>query len=132
MEQLTLDGAIGHLNNVLENKQWDCEECKNDHIALKGYLEELKQYKDAEENGLLVRLPCKVGSTVWVSPNNGESFHTGKLYGMNENGSYLVFVDDKVRDFVDFPFERKAIYDWFFKIYTREEAEQALKERAGK
>ncbi len=65
MEQLTLDGAIGHLNNVLENKQWDCEECKNDHIALKGYLEELKQYRDAEKSGLMVHLPCKVGDTVY-------------------------------------------------------------------
>ena len=67
MEQLTLDGAIGHLNDVLENKRWDCEECKNDHIALKGYLEELKQYRDAEKSGLMVHLPCKVGDTVWVN-----------------------------------------------------------------
>lgn len=35
-------------------------------------LEELKSYKDLEEQGLLVRLPCKVGDTVWVvtSPIN--------------------------------------------------------------
>lgn len=33
---------------------------------------ELKKYKDLEEQGLLVRLPCKVGDTVWVvtSPIN--------------------------------------------------------------
>ena len=29
-------------------------------------LEELKSYKDLEEQGLLVRLPCKVGDTVYV------------------------------------------------------------------
>ena len=28
-------------------------------------LEELKSYKEAEEQGLLVRLPCKVGDTVY-------------------------------------------------------------------
>lgn len=35
-------------------------------------LKELKSYKDLEEQGLLVRLPCKVGDTVWVvtSPIN--------------------------------------------------------------
>lgn len=35
-------------------------------------LEELKSYKEAEEQGLFVRLPCKVGDTVWVvtSPIN--------------------------------------------------------------
>lgn len=33
---------------------------------------ELKKYKDLEEQGLLMRLPCKVGDTVWVvtSPIN--------------------------------------------------------------
>lgn len=35
-------------------------------------LEELQQYRIAEQNGLLLRLPCKVGDTVWVitSPFN--------------------------------------------------------------
>ena len=34
--------------------------------------EALKRYEDAEEQGLLIRLPCKVGDTVWVvtSPFN--------------------------------------------------------------
>lgn len=33
-------------------------------------LEELKSYKDLEEQGLLVRLPCKVGDTVYVPTRN--------------------------------------------------------------
>ena len=35
-------------------------------------LEPYKEYKDLEEQGLLLRLPCKVGDTVWVvtSPFN--------------------------------------------------------------
>ena len=33
-------------------------------------LEELKSYKDLEEQGLLVRLPCKVGDTVYHTVNN--------------------------------------------------------------
>lgn len=34
--------------------------------------EKLKEYEDLEEQGLLLRLPCKVGDTVWVvtSPFN--------------------------------------------------------------
>ena len=31
---------------------------------------ELKEYKDLEEQGLLVRLPCKVGDTVYVPTRN--------------------------------------------------------------
>lgn len=33
-------------------------------MAIKA-LEELQAYKDAEEQGLLIRLPCKVGDKVW-------------------------------------------------------------------
>lgn len=33
-------------------------------------LEELKSYKDLEEQGLLMRLPCKVGDTVYYTINN--------------------------------------------------------------
>lgn len=33
-------------------------------------LKELKSHKDAEEQGLLVRLPCKVGDTVYVPTRN--------------------------------------------------------------
>lgn len=43
-----------------------------DEKKLAEWLEELKSYKNAEEQGLLVRFPCKVGNTVWVvtSPIN--------------------------------------------------------------
>lgn len=69
-----------------------------------------------------VTFPAKIGETVWVSPNNGKFFHTGKLYGINESQSYLVFVDDAVTDLVSFPLKGECFYDWFFKVYTYEEA----------
>ena len=39
-------------------------------------LEELKSYKEAEEHGLLVRLPCKVGDDVYIIPSP-------PIYGLN-------------------------------------------------
>lgn len=90
-------------------------------------LDRLEQLCQAEREGRCVVLPCKVGATVWVSPNNGKSFHTGKLYGVNERGSYLVFVGDDVKDLVDHPLGRH-FFDWFGRVYTREAAEAALKE----
>ena len=39
-------------------------------------LEELKSYKEAEEQGLLVRLPCKVGDDIYVIPSQS-------IYGIN-------------------------------------------------
>ena len=89
MERLTLDEAIKHAKEVADMNYNDaekfdsndsvenymkanCMKCAEQHEKLAEWLEELKSYKEAEEQGLLVRLPCKVGDTVWVvtSPIN--------------------------------------------------------------
>lgn len=36
-----------------------------EHRQVAEWLEQLKSYKDAEENGLLLKLPCKVGTMVY-------------------------------------------------------------------
>ena len=53
---------IGHASHRL-----DCEESR-----VKSLKKKLKEYRDLEKQGLLLRLPCKVGDTVWVvtSPFN--------------------------------------------------------------
>ena len=48
---------IGHASHRL-----DCEESR-----VKSLKKKLKEYKDLEEQGLLLRLPCKVGDTVYVN-----------------------------------------------------------------
>lgn len=86
MERLTLDEAIKHAKEVAKTNHAEatynfpnlkeyydnCLERANQHNQLAEWLEELKSYKEAEKQGLLVRLPCKVGDTVWVvtSPIN--------------------------------------------------------------
>lgn len=50
---------IGHASHRL-----DCEESR-----VKSLKKKLKEYKDLEEQGLLLRLPCKVGSTVYHIAN---------------------------------------------------------------
>lgn len=80
MERLTLDEAIKHAKEVAKTNRAEatynfpnlkeyydnCLECANQHNQLADWLEELKSYKEAEEQGLLVRLPCKVGDIVYV------------------------------------------------------------------
>ena len=79
MERLTLDEAIKHEKEVAKTnlaeatynfpdlKEYydNCSECANQHNQLAEWLEELKSFKEAEEQGLLVRLPCPIGTTVW-------------------------------------------------------------------
>lgn len=73
MERLTLDEAIKHAKEVAKTNRAEatynfpnlkeyydnCLECANQHNQLAEWLEELKSYKEAEKQGLLVRLPCK-------------------------------------------------------------------------
>ena len=92
MERLTIEDAINRSRKLAERHRWKSENTKletsdenanevykntcilyaNQEEQLAEWLEELKSYKDLEEQGLLVRLPCKVGDTVWVvtSPIN--------------------------------------------------------------
>lgn len=79
MERLTLDEAIKCTKEIARANRVEAEnyilttgpyynanlECANQYEQFSMWLKELKSYKDAEEQGLLVRLPCKVGATVW-------------------------------------------------------------------
>lgn len=99
MERLTIDEVIEHCDKTcdmtekiakarglelesIESKQfWE-------HYQVRAWLKELKQYKNLEEQGLLLRLPCKVGDTVWDNDFGkpctytitGFSFGTGEDY----------------------------------------------------
>jgi len=86
MERLTLDEAIRYIKEVVQKNRKNKEkhtiiipnsfissnDCAEKYEQVANWLEELKSYKEAEEQGLLVRLPCKIGDTVWVvtSPIN--------------------------------------------------------------
>ena len=55
-------GTLKELKELKENGEFTGLELAKLAITQK----ELKKYKDLEEQGLLVRLPCKVGDTVYV------------------------------------------------------------------
>ena len=93
MERLTLEEAIKHAkeiadmnyndaekfdsNDSVENyMKGNCMKCAEQHEKLAEWLEELKSYKEAEEQGLLVRLPCKVGDDVYI-------IQSPPIYGLN-------------------------------------------------
>lgn len=81
MERLTLEDAISHAKKVAEKNyrgadfesidsvdddiKANCIKCAEEHEQLAEWLEELKSYKDLDEQGLLVRLPCKVKTEVY-------------------------------------------------------------------
>lgn len=88
--------------------------------------ERLKEYEDAEEQGLLLRLPCKIGDSVY-SPTRDfiskyticsiEKYKEGFFFNWRcEAGIYI-----KVSGFTDYDIGETV-------FLTREAAEQALKE----
>ena len=108
----------------------------------------LADYEDAEEQGLLLRLPCKVGTVVYQICNNTDACydcpHYSDFYGMDamcdkvktENISGPRYADNPLceKQFLEIV-ERKADLDFIFRhrndfgktvFLTREEAESAL------
>ncbi len=69
MERLTKISAVGE---YLPRKPLNLTH-KSDlsESNLTEILEKLGKYEDAEEQGLLLRLPCKVGDTVYLIKNDG-------------------------------------------------------------
>ena len=67
MERLTTKNIAGV---AVYKHPFECERCGETIWRLPDYgdgspTEKLADYEDADEQGLLLRLPCKVGDTVW-------------------------------------------------------------------
>ena len=99
--------------------------CGENSYTYKGLLlEALGKYEDAEEQGLMVRLPVPIGTTVYeFEPLNkivkGCTARTVIKYTMYDDSIWFNFADGYMKDIKDFG---KTVF------LTREAAEQKLKE----
>lgn len=99
--------------------------CGENSYTYKGLLlEALGKYEDAEEQGLMVRLPVPIGTTVYeFEPLNkivkGCTARTVIKYTMYDDSIWFNFADGYMKDIKDFG---KTVF------LTREVAEQKLKE----
>ena len=144
MERLVRNDEIEYA--IDEMKEYECSGFSDWHIPsiasfykTKMALEELKSYREAEEQGLLLRLPCKVGDTVWYIDNYGlfePTITRGIVYGYlwyRTCGFALDVVWDKPI-MEHFSYRRKEMpfssigKDVFL---TKEEAERKLQEMKG-
>lgn len=157
MERLTIEEAIKHAkevadmnyndaekfdsNDSVENYMKDnCMKCAEQHEQLVEWLEELKSYKSAEKQGLLVRLPVKIGDDIYKIPSkanydlnvlngykaNNRVYHQ-KAYSIvfSQSGWFVQCDKDSIHApnviCVDVEYGKT----WFL---TREEAEKKLEE----
>ena len=123
MERLTktyFDGTHGANDNL---------PCGENSYTYKGLLlEALGKYEDAEEQGLLLRLPCKVGSILYQPIDNqiNEYHIIGLRFDITRNKfmyevTYHIGLD-WYSTTCDFDYINEVVF------LTREEAEQKLKE----
>ena len=142
MERLTIDDVIEHckrktekyenLNgvNTLETADISLSFIKEywEHRQVKEYLEELKRYRDLEEQGLLLQLPCKVGDTVYAIGfnNNKPIIYESVVLNILITEKEIVF-NVKVDEFeVNSQLKQSMFGKTVF--LTKEEAKQKLKE----
>lgn len=112
------------LNNLKKgiSQMGDKEEIKVNKNFLKyvrEYLEQLKFYKNAEEQGLILRLPCKVGDTVYFVDFDENEYDEAIVESIEfgRNG-FLINSDCEIGTYLG--------AEYLF--LTKEEAEQALKQ----
>lgn len=128
---MTTDEAIKHARKVAKKhyiQGFLCHANPDDEelgLQLAKWLEELETYKEAEKQGLLVKLPCKVGDKFYFIGQraiNGElkghfTVETGFVSSFEILGKSIVIYDSFGLDH-----EVETIFT------TRKEAEQKLRE----
>lgn len=93
--------------------------------------QKLKEYEDLEEQGRLIKLPCKVGDTVWYVDDDDDNYPI-KLgidtISRNDNKNIYYYANDDVHygkfGFIDSDFGKTV-------FLTKSEAEAKLKELRG-
>lgn len=95
-------------------------------MELVGLLKQLKEYRHLEEQGRLVKLPCKIGTkvynTTWWGDVQEEVIVAGKTYYRTDRRH---IVSESTFDYFDIEEFGKTVF------LTREEAEERLKELRG-
>lgn len=141
MERLTIDEIIAHckrrvdhaeqfygkgrfesvdMSHRIDKEYWE-------HRQSAEYLEELKEYRKAEEQGLLLRLPVAVGEEVYCIANFGEGYEICKNYVTSYQTAPKEIGGVIARGYMgaNLGIVGKTVFA------TREEAESALAEKGG-
>lgn len=134
MERITLEEAIKYIKEVVcknrKNKEKNTivipnsfissADCAEKYGQVAKWLKELKSYKEAEEQGLLVRLLCKVGDSVFIIVGKDISKQGIRKVEISDNG--IIFKTNRRKRIFNVSEFGKTVF------LTREEAEKKLEE----
>lgn len=129
MERLTEDSVTGetYIKQCASSCPYDGDFCGTDECpVLNAVADKLGEYERAEEQGLLVRMPCKVGDTVYVPTRNFVSELRIIMVSVDMHGTYFRWMlNSGIYPNLD-GFSRNKLGKTVF--LTREEAEKKLEE----
>lgn len=87
----------------------------------------LTEYENLEEQGLLLRLPVKIGDTIWYVDDYNDNYPIeAKITRIEIKENYVLYVADEKEDCETLGFDSDNFGKTVF--LTKEEAEQKLKE----
>ena len=78
----------------IDDELWE-RACEPDCEEVDAVYRKLKEYEDAEEQGLLLRLPCGIGSDVYFIPSK-VNFRLNLLSGLTEENRVFHQVVDRI------------------------------------
>lgn len=125
MERLTTRNIAGV---AVYKYTFECERCGETIWRLPDYgngspTEKLAAYEDAEEQGLLIRLPCKVGSNIYLITDDGIDVADCREIRLADEEMYIE--SNTFCDWISFDKIGKTVF------LTEEEAESKLEEMEG-
>lgn len=78
----------------IDDEMWG-RACEPDCEEIDAVYRKLKEYEDAEEQGLLLRLPCGIGSDIYFIPSK-VNFRLNLLSGLTEENRVFHQVVDRI------------------------------------
>lgn len=108
-----------------------CLKSSQDCKQLAEWLKQLKEYQQLEADGRLIKLPCKVGDTIYFNGNSILEYDV-ECFSVDETGVFLIHGMHYVSEY-NKTFRTNFVVDDIGKtlFLTREEAEAKLKELRG-
>ena len=117
MKRLTFDGNFCDIAMCQETPGGSF--CEDGYCSQRKVWERLKQYEDMEEQGLLVRLPCNVGDTIYRCGDAIKKIYEWDIVCIEMFEDETIFIDDSDNEFAKGDIGKTV-------FLTREEAERAL------
>ena len=132
MERLTEKQSSGFDLKSM-NGEWCNKYCEQQRVqtcnecGIYQAIQKLAEYEDLEEQGLLLRLFCKIGDTIWYVDNDDDDYPIKleiDIISIDDNKNIWYYANDDIYGkfgFIDSDFGKTV-------FLTQAEAEQKLKE----